>query len=171
LADHEATASSAAARFVDRTGEGNQFGIGVSARSRLDHVVFRNHAKYETYLERIHCGESPVEETIALGDTERRLRFIALTLGDGRTLSRADYRQEFGTSCDDDFHAAIEQLIEVDLVRDEQDRICLTEKGQLLYDLVTRAFYPGKIRRWMDARQDLAHTAANLRPRKEPLPA
>lgn len=170
-ADGTKATPSAAARFVDRTGEGNQFGIGVSARSRLDHVVYRNHPNYETYMECIRRGASPVEETISLGDTERRLRFVALTLGDGRTLVRDDYLREFGTSCDDDFHAAIEQLLEVDLVRDEPSQICLTEKGQLLYDLVTRAFYPGKVRRWMDARQDLAHTAANLRPRKVPLPA
>jgi oxygen-independent coproporphyrinogen-3 oxidase len=169
------SAASAAARFVDRTGEGNQFGIGVSARSRLDHVVYRNHANYETYLERIGRGESPVEETIELGDTERKLRFVALTLGDGRTLSRADYQREFGTRCDDDFHAAIEQLVEAGLVREEPDEIHLTDTGKLLYDLVTRAFYPGKVRHWMDVRQDLAHTAANLRPRteprKQPLPA
>ena len=37
--------------------------------------------------------------------------------------------------------------------------------GQLVYDLVTRAFYPETVRRWMEERQSLAKRSANLRPR------
>ena len=72
-----------AARFRDITGQGEQIGVGMSARSRLQGTVYRNHAKHEEYLHRIEHEESPVEEVFPLADTERRLRYIALTLGDG----------------------------------------------------------------------------------------
>ena len=147
------------------TGHGNQLGVGMSARSRLDHVVFRNHATFETYLERVEGGHSPVEETLALSDHERKLRFLALTLGDGRALARPGYEQEFGCSLESDFLEPLARLSEAGLIEEQGDAIHLTGMGQLVYDLVTRAFYPETVRRWMEERQSLAKRSANLRPR------
>jgi len=152
-------------RFDDVTGRGNQFSVGMSARSRLENVVFRNHASYDTYLERVEAGRSPVEETLALVDHELKLRFVTLTLGDGEVLPRGAYREEFGSSLDDDFAEPLTRLAEAGLIEDRGEEIQLTDSGQLVYDLVTRAFYPDTVRRWIEERQLVAATSANLRPR------
>jgi oxygen-independent coproporphyrinogen-3 oxidase len=152
-------------RFDDVTGRGNQFSIGMSARSRLENVIYRNHASFDTYLERIESGGSPVEEKLVLSEHERRLRFLALTLGDGEALARAAYEAEFGTSVDDDFWVPLARLSEAGLIDDGGAEIRLSETGRLVYDLVTRAFYPENVRRWIEDRQSLAATAAHLRPR------
>jgi len=153
------------ARFDDVTGQGDQLGVGMSARSRLSHVVFRNHPTLETYQERIESDQSPVEERFALSDGERKLRYLAMTLGDGKGLSRADYRADFGSSVEGDFAEPLERLADAELVEDQGELICLTDTGRLVYDLVTRAFYPETAQRWMQERQALAATSGNLRPR------
>ena len=153
------------ANFDDVTGQGDQLGVGMSARSRLSHVVFRNHPTLETYQERIESGRSPVEERFALSEGERRLRYLALTLGDGKGLSRADYRAAFGSSVESEFAEPLARLTEAELIEDHGRMICLTETGQLVYDLVTRAFYPETAQRWMQERQALAATAGNMQPR------
>jgi oxygen-independent coproporphyrinogen III oxidase len=158
-----ATAADAAHRFTDVTGQGNQFGIGISARSRLEGTVYRNHSSYDVYLDRIERGESPVEATKELSETERKLRFVALTLGDGKSLDCAQYRQEFGCDFGDDFGEAAEKLQAAGLIQNQGEAVVMTPTGQLVYDLVTRAFYPNPVRRWLDERQQLAQTAANLR--------
>jgi len=153
------------AEFDDVTGQGDQLGVGMSARSRLSHVVFRNHPTLETYQERIESGQSPVEERFALSEGERKLRYLAMTLGDGKGLSRADYRATFGSSVEGDFAEPLARLADAELVEDEGPLISLTSTGQLVYDLVTRAFYPETAQRWMQERQALAATSGNLRPR------
>ncbi|HZN34878.1 MAG TPA: coproporphyrinogen-III oxidase family protein [Pirellulaceae bacterium] len=162
------TAATAAGRFLDLTGRGNQFGAGVSARSRLESCVYRNHPSYDMYLARVESGENPVHETKVLSETERRLRYVALTLGDGHPLVLAEYSAEFGSEFADDFSEAAGQLEAAGLIRDEGQRLVMTAAGELVYDLVTRAFYPNPVRRWLDERQQLAHTAANLHPRQRP---
>ena len=159
------TAAEIVRRFDDVTGDGNQFSVGMSARSRLDHVVFRNHAVFDEYLARIESGRSPVEETFALAEDERKLRYLTLTLGDGRPLSHSAYEAEFGSSLEGDFPEPLARLFEAELIEEAGGAITLSESGQLVYDLVMRAFYPETVRRWMEERQALTATARNLRPR------
>jgi oxygen-independent coproporphyrinogen-3 oxidase len=158
-------AAEVVSRFDDVTGHGNQFSVGMSARSRLNHVVFRNHSGFDAYLERVEGGRSPVEETFALSEPEQKLRFITLTLGDGQALPRTSYQAEFGSSLETDFPEPLSRLFEAGLIEEADGAIGLTANGQLLHDLVTRAFYPETVRRWMEERQALAATARNLRPR------
>ena len=155
-------------RFEDVTGQGNQLGVGNSARSRLNDVIFRNHASIDTYVERVESGRSPVEETFALSEGERKLRFLTLTLGDGKTLHREAYREAFGTTVENDFPEPLTRLADAGLIQEEPGAIGLTDAGKLLYDLVTRAFYPETVRRWMEERQSLAAGGAN-RQRQAPL--
>jgi hypothetical protein len=46
----------------------------------------------------------------------------------------------------------------------------LSERGKLVYDLATRAFYPPDVRRRMDDRQKLVGQTINLRARKRSAP-
>ena len=159
------TAADAARRFRDDTGRGEQFGAGVSARSRLRDTVYRNTKEYGGYLARVEGGRSPVEEIRALNDVERRLRFVTLTLGDGRPLERDAYERAFATPFDDDFGACARRLVEEGVVVDDGRRLDLSERGRLVYDLAIRAFYPEPVRRWMEERRRLVESSPNLRPR------
>ena len=161
-----AASADAARRFADVTGQGNQFGIGASARSRLDQTVYRNHSRYDAYLERVLTGQSPVDEAKSLDPTEQRLRHIAMTLGDGQPLCHSAYLRQFSSDFSDDFGEAAGNLAAAGLIASTKDATVLTETGQQVYDLVTRAFYPNPVRRWLDERQQLAQRAANLRPRR-----
>ena len=69
-----ATAADVVRRFRDVTGQGEQFSAGISARSRLQHTVFRNHSDYDRYLDCIERGESPVAEAVELSADDRRVR-------------------------------------------------------------------------------------------------
>ena len=157
-----ATAAEVVRRFRDVTGQGEQFSAGISARSRLQHTVFRNLSDYEQYLQRIERGESPVAETVELSADDRRIRYLALTLGDGYPLSRAAYEQALGRDLDADHGDLLGTLIDLGLLQDEGPQVTLSREGQLVYDLVMRAFYPPPVRNWLDERQRLAQTAANL---------
>lgn len=82
-------------------------------------------------------------------------------------MPRAAYQEEFGCSLDSDFAEPLTRLSDAGLIQEQLGSISLTETGQLLYDLVTRAFYPETVRRWMEERQSLAAVSANLRPRPQ----
>jgi oxygen-independent coproporphyrinogen-3 oxidase len=159
------TAREAALRFRDVTGWGNQFGAGVSARSRLRDTVYRNDNRYQEYLARIESGRSPVDEVRRLDEDERRLRFVTLTLGDGLPLVREEYERTFGGGFDDHFGPSARRLVAAGVLDDDGRQIRLTPRGRLVYDLATRAFYPERIRGWMDERQALVGHVRNLTPR------
>ena len=57
------TPTRAVRRFRDIAGHGNQLSMGVSARSRLNGTVYRNHIKYQVYLECMRKRQSPVEQS------------------------------------------------------------------------------------------------------------
>ena len=158
-----ATAADAARRFRDDTSWGNQHGVGVSARSRIGDAIYRNRKQYGAYLQQVEQGASPVEEMRQLDPGERRLRYLTLTLGDGRALERAEYERAFGSRFDDDFATPLQKLLRAGIVADEGDRVELSARGRLVYDLAIKAFYPEPVLRWMDDRQRLADTARNLR--------
>jgi oxygen-independent coproporphyrinogen-3 oxidase len=158
-----ATAVDAVRRFRDDTSWGNQYGVGVSARSRFGDAIYRNRKQYTDYLQQVERGESPVEELRRLDPGERRLRYLTLTLGDGRPLERAAYERAFGSRFDDDFATPLARLLRAGIVVDEGDRLELSARGRLVYDLAIKAFYPEPVLRWMDERQRLADTARNMR--------
>jgi oxygen-independent coproporphyrinogen-3 oxidase len=146
-------------RFDEPRGfEGDQLGVGLSARSRLGATIYRNHVDLDIYLERVERGRSPVEEVFPLCEEDRKIRFIAQTLGDGQPLERTAYERSFGRSFDDDFGEGSRRLRDAGLVADTGDQISLTETGKLVYDLAMLAFYPRHTREWLAERQRAAFT-------------
>lgn len=158
-----------AMRFEDRTGAGNQLGIGMSARSRLGQTIYRNHADLHVYLDRIEGGQSPVEESFPLSNDNCKIRFIALTLGEGKPLEREAYHRSFGRQIDDEYGEILRRLGEAGLVADTAGRISLTEMGRFVYDLVTLAFYPSHLQKWLGEQQRAAFARGRdlLRRREE----
>jgi oxygen-independent coproporphyrinogen-3 oxidase len=130
--------------------KGYQLGVGMSARSSLGHTLYRNHSKFNTYMERVEAGVSPVEEHIPLNRDDLKTQFIARTLGDGGGLSNPAYQSVFGASFFDDFAETIDRLGGADLIRVDNDYITMSESGKLLYDLVMLSFYPLHARQWLN---------------------
>ncbi len=142
-----------AERFEDLTGQGEQFSAGMSARSRLSDVIYRNHPSFPAYVERVERGDSPVKEMFPLGEEGLVTRFLALSIGDGRPLEREAFEARFGCSFDERFAEPLRMLCEHGLVKDNGTAIALTETGSLVYDLVLLAFYPAAARERIEARQ------------------
>jgi oxygen-independent coproporphyrinogen-3 oxidase len=135
---------------------GYQLGIGMSARSHLGFAVYRNHEQLEPYLTRVEARQSPVEQIFPLIEEDRMTQFVARTLGDGKTLVRDDYARTFGRPIERDFGPLLDRLHEAGLVETAGPALALTATGELLYDLVTLAFYPRRARDWLSAREQRA---------------
>ncbi len=127
----------------------SHLGIGMSARSQLGDVVYRNHERSETYLQRVEKNQSPVETAFPLDLADRKTQFIAGSLGCGKALGRAAYEEAFGVPIDADFGTLLECLRGADLVEEDSSRIALTEMGRLAYDRVLLCFYPERAKRWL----------------------
>ncbi len=130
----------------------NLFGAGVSARSFLSGVVYRNHPKPGGYRERIEAGRSPVEEIFELDEEYRKTHFLTRTLGAGKRLERRAYEQRFGNPFEDDYGPVYQRLVDADLLEESDGWIAQTATGRLVYDLVTLAFYPPRLQQWLEDR-------------------
>ena len=137
----------------DDTLHGFQLGVGMSARSHLGHAVYRNHAVHDVYIQRMERGESPVEEVFRFDEDDRMTQFVARSLGDGHPLVRDEYVATFGRAFDDDFGPLLTRLVAGGLVDDEGASVELSDRGKLVYDLVTLAFYPPKAQAWLAERE------------------
>lgn len=141
--------------FDDRM-SGYQLGIGMSARSHLGHTVYRNHDRLEEYLLRVESGASPVEQVFHLAEADRMTQFIARTIGDGKTLFRAEYTHAFGRAFDDDYAEVLGRLAAAGLLTDDGATVELSALGGLVYDLVMLAFYPKHAQQWLAEREGRA---------------
>jgi oxygen-independent coproporphyrinogen-3 oxidase len=127
----------------------HQLGVGMSARSQLESTVYRNHERFDIYVQRVEQRLSPVETTFDLDVRDRKTQFVAATLGNGTALERATYENAFGAPPEADFDELLEHLRRAELIRDDGAGIVLTEAGKLVYDRVLLCFYPDRARRWL----------------------
>lgn len=130
-------------------GEQVELGLGMSARSQLGGVVYRNHERNDVYMSRIEQGDSPVESTFELHADDLKTQLIAGTLANGRALDRQAYLSQFGSSFDADFEPVLARLRAADLVEDNGHAVTLTDIGRLVYDRILMCFYPERARRWL----------------------
>lgn len=149
----------------DESLHGFQLGVGMSARSHLGHAVYRNHPVHDVYIERVEQDRSPVEEVFRFDDDDRFTQFVARSLGDGNPLMRQEFEATFGHPIEEDFGPLLVRLKDAGLVDDDGSALVLTERGKLVYDLVTLAFYPERARAWLDAHESGAAFVS-----AEPLP-
>lgn len=133
-------------------------GLGMSARSQIGATVFRNVDRSAEYVSRIERGESPVESLMELDDGDRRAQAVAGTLGNGAPLSRAAWRERFGSPPEAFFGERLQALVDGGLLEDRGADLALTGDGLLVYDRIVLGFYPA-------ARQESLRSLASLRPR------
>lgn len=126
-----------------------ELGIGMSARSQLGDVVYRNHDRSDVYVDRIERGESPVESVFELDAADRKTQFVAVTLGNSKPLERAAYAKTFGAPIESDFDATLDVLREAGLIDDDGARLTLSDTGKLVYDRILLCFYPQRAAGWL----------------------
>lgn len=162
-----------AATFRELTSHGQQFSAGLSSRSRLNGTVYRNTPDLAAYLECIESGRSPVAEIFPLDASGSRIRYIALTLGEGELLDPADYQRTFGTPFEEDFAAPLQTTREAGLLAEGPNSsadasaattYALTPEGKLVYDKVLLAFYPAEVKQWLKDREQSAVARGRLQP-------
>ena len=117
-------------------------GIGMSARSQLGDVVFRNLGRSAGYVERVDGGDSPVETLFRLSEGDLQASFVAGTLGNGRLLRRDAWDRRFGGTLDKAFGERLQALRDGGLLADDGESVRLTEDGLAVYDRVVLGFYP-----------------------------
>lgn len=143
----------------------NLFGAGVSARSFLDGAVYRNHTSLRTYNERVEAGRSPVETVFRLDPESRRTYFVTRSLGAGKPLDLAAYEAAHGSAFEADHGEVQARLERCGLLENDGAQVRITEAGGLVWDLVTLAFYPPRLRAWLRQRHALA--VARRRPKQQ----
>lgn len=163
-----------AATFRELTSHGQQFSVGLSSRSRLNGTIYRNTPDLAAYLDCVESGRSPVAEIFPLDAGGSRLRYIALTLGEGEPLDPADYTRTFGTPFEEDFATPLRLTRQAGLLAEnppttgsDTQSYVLTPEGKLVYDKVLLAFYPDEVKQWLKDREQ----SAVARGRLVPIPA
>jgi len=136
-------------RAAEAGGGIQEFALGMSARSQLANTVYRNHERFDVYLDRVEQGLSPVESVFELDEHDQRTQFVAGSLGNGKPLDRAAYERRFGAGIDAHFGELLGRLRGAGLIDDDGARITLTELGLLVYDRVLQCFYPARAQRWL----------------------
>ncbi|MGZ4966166.1 MAG: radical SAM family heme chaperone HemW [Chthoniobacterales bacterium] len=106
-------------------------GIGPSAFSTVGDTRWQNVCDYRAYSDRILGGESSIVSTETLSAQMKRAEQIALGLRTRNGVSIA-WLESWPNEC--------KEFSELGLLRKENDRFVLTEKGKLLADSVAVAF-------------------------------
>ena len=97
------------------------------------------------YIQVLGQGQFPIGEreqaTVELEQAETVMLALRLKTG----LSRLAFKERFGRDVVDIYPKAIQQLLEYGLVKLDQQRLCLTEKGLLLANQASMLFLPGEL--------------------------
>ena len=135
-------------RAAEDSGGVQELALGMSARSQLAGTVYRNHERFDAYLDCVEQGHSPVESVFELDEQDQRMQFVAGSLGNGKPLGRGAYQRRFGAGIDAHFGELLGRLRGAGLIDDDGARIALTELGLLVYDRVLLCFYPARAQGW-----------------------
>ncbi|WP_372368915.1 coproporphyrinogen-III oxidase family protein [Candidatus Uabimicrobium sp. HlEnr_7] len=128
----------------------NLIGFGASARSFIDNTVYRNHPQIKEYMSRAENHISAVEEIFELGVEHQKTYFITRSLGAGKPLNYKEYHQSFDRIFKEDYEDVCQRLLKADLIFENNNTLEMTDAGKLVYDLVTLAFYPPQLQKWLE---------------------
>lgn len=120
-------------------------GLGVAAHSFLRKGYgfrFSNHDTLEGYGRELASGRLPRrdEHLLTRADAMAEFMFLGLRLVEG--ISSESFEEEFGSRLDDIYGSAIDGLVRIGLLQQEQGSLCLTRRGLLLSNQVFARFLP-----------------------------
>jgi oxygen-independent coproporphyrinogen-3 oxidase len=110
------------------------FAYGPGAARYIDGVRETNHRSTTTYLNRVLADESPVAEREELSPEARARELLVFGLRRIEGVSRCQFRNRTGFECDDLVAAPLRKFINLGLLADDGERICLTREGLYVSD-------------------------------------
>jgi oxygen-independent coproporphyrinogen-3 oxidase len=122
---------------------GAYFGFGMGAARYVNGRRELNTRSLPTYLRRALAGEAPTFQAEELPPEERARETLALGLRRAEGVGRADFRAQTGYGLDSLAGPAIARHVELGLLRDDGERVCLTRSGNYLADSVIEGLYGG----------------------------
>ena len=107
----------------------NWLGVGSAASSYMDGERFTNFSKIETYIEKIENNQSPREEESknTIEENIEEFMFMGLRLIEG--INEDEFESRFNTTVDSYYKDILEKFISQKLLKRENRKIYLTEKG------------------------------------------
>ncbi len=116
------------------------YAFGPGAARYVDGKREMNHRSTLTWLKRIQQNQSPIAETETLTNEERARELIVfgLRLNDG--VDRTNFKTKTGFDLDTFAGDAINKHVASGFIEDDGQRICLTEQGRFLADMVVVDF-------------------------------
>ncbi|MGL5574229.1 MAG: radical SAM family heme chaperone HemW, partial [Sarcina sp.] len=107
----------------------NWLGLGSAASSYMDGERFTNFSKIETYIEKLVNNESPREENCenTIQENIEEFMFMGLRLIDG--INEDEFEARFNTTIDSYYNDIIKKFISQDLLKRENRKVYLTDKG------------------------------------------
>lgn len=115
-------------------------GLGLGASSFLDGVRFKNTSDMGQYLRqakaRAFCREE--EEVLTRENCMEEFMFLGLRMTRG--VSRAAFEERFGVPVEQVYGEKIEHFVREKLLTIRENRVCLTEKGMDLANVVMAEF-------------------------------
>ena len=110
------------------------FAYGPGAARYIHGVRETNHRSPTTYLKRVLTGDSPVAEREQLAPEARARELLVFALRRLEGVSRREFYTRTGFDVDDLAAAPIRKFIDLDLLADDGERICLTREGLFISD-------------------------------------
>lgn len=111
-------------------------GFGLNAASLINNTRFTNVTDFETYYRLLDKGKSCFMEIEQLSkdDAMSEHMFLGLRKSDG--VSKKEFYERFGISLDEVYGNVNEKHIQMNLINDTGERICLTEFGMDVSNVV-----------------------------------
>lgn len=119
---------------------GEYLGLGLGAASMIRNIRMSNTRDMKTYLE--HCGQPKTmrAEVQFLEESQQMEEFMFLGLRKTRGVSKKEFRHAFGRDIDMVYEKTLEKFLENGMLKEQKDRIYLSEEGILLSNMVMSEF-------------------------------
>lgn len=117
----------------------DQIGIGLTAFSSLRDRFALNTQFFDEYYRLIAEGRLPINRGI-VRSTEEQMRWAIILPLKNRTARKSDFLRIAGEPLDGRFRAKISKLQDEGLVREDTERLALTELGAFFADEVAQQF-------------------------------
>ncbi len=116
------------------------YAYGPGAVRYIDGVRESNHRSTTTYLRRVLAGESPVAEQERLSPEARARELLVFSLRRMEGMLRPAFQRQTEFTIDELIASPLRKFVELGLLEDDGNRICLTREGLFVSDAIWPEF-------------------------------
>jgi len=117
------------------------WGLGMGAAQYVRGIRTLNTRDLNSYIRRAFAGTSTAFQTEILEPLPRALETLGQNLRRQQGIQRSRFQEQTGIALDDLGGQTIARLVELGLLLDGGDSVCLTRRGKCVADSVTREFW------------------------------